>query len=298
MIPKEPSLYVSKPKNMSNTTDLKSFHYLENGEVSFSMFDTIKSNKTLDSGCYQVTYLDHPENRVQVKMDRDLESVKIYGFPDKEKLDNLFNSFFSLKVHKKVRSLGFYHKVGVLLYGKEGTGKSTIIKYYFNKAIVENKALVFYINRTDESIQQCWEFIMNVRKIQNNPIIVVLEEFDEQMKYNEGYLKKVLDGNLSIDNCIFMATTNYIHNIPEAMKDRVSRFKYSLDIEGVQSKEEAYFIIKGMLEGICKEDEMEKFSEEMKNKTLDQIKQFCLDKIMDIRSYNSNRRKQIGFKAA
>lgn len=197
-----------------------------------------------------------------------------------------------------MRSLGFYHKVGVLLYGKEGTGKSTIIKYYFNKAIVENKALVFYINRTDESIQQCWEFIMNVRKIQNNPIIVVLEEFDEQMKYNEGYLKKVLDGNLSIDNCIFMATTNYIHNIPEAMKDRVSRFKYSLDIEGVQSKEEAYFIIKGMLEGICKEDEMEKFSEEMKNKTLDQIKQFCLDKIMDIRSYNSNRRKQIGFKAA
>ena len=29
------------------TTDFKSFHYLENGDVSFSMFDTIKSSKKL-----------------------------------------------------------------------------------------------------------------------------------------------------------------------------------------------------------------------------------------------------------
>lgn len=279
-----------------NTSDLKSFHYLENGEVSFSMFDTIKSNKQLDSGSYKISFLEsYPDSRVVLKMDKDMETAKIHNFPDKQKLDDLFNSFFEKKVSDKIAELGFYHKVGVLLHGKEGTGKSTIIKHYCYKCISDKNCLVFHMNCANSHVKECWDFIMNVRRVQKNTIIVIFEEIDEHIQNrNEPFLKTVFDGNMSIDNCIFMASTNYLDQIPEALKDRPSRFKYVLNIEGIQNKNDVYILVNKMLTGLFKESEIMEFANELKGQSLDIIKQFCVDKIMDIKSYHKSK-TLIGF---
>ena len=96
------------------------------------------------------------------------------------------------KIKTKVKELGYYHKIGVLLYGIEGTGKSTILKKYYTDAIEKNNAIVFHIN-TYGYFMQCWEFIMDIRKIQDNPFIIIFEEMDSMFSIdgNESKLKKL-----------------------------------------------------------------------------------------------------------
>ena len=275
-----------------NTTDLKSFHYLENGDIQFSMFETKKSSIILDSGFYETIY-NGVTRMVDLKVMTNLEEIKIYDFPDKEKLDELFEAFFDGRVISSINDLGFHHKVGVLLHGKEGTGKSTIIKYYCDLAIKTHNALVFYVD--DLSINMSWELIKKIRNIQDNPIIVIFEELDQHIRNNgEGLIKTMLDGNLSINNCIFFGTTNYNDNIPSAIKNRPSRFKYNLNIGGVDNVEDIKNLLSKMLKDRATPEELNTFADGLRGKTLDNIKQFALDKLMDIKTY-SNETTKIGF---
>jgi SpoVK/Ycf46/Vps4 family AAA+-type ATPase len=281
----------------NNTSDLKSFHYLEDGEVTFSTLDTIKTQQKLDSGVYVLEYLEYPDYRVKIEISTDSETIKTYTFPDKDKLDSLFDSFFNKNVVKKVKNLGFYHKIGVLLYGKEGTGKSTIIKSYAYKVLENHNGLVFYFT-SNQYVNKCWDFIKKIRAIQDNPIVVVFEEMDMFLQNTndvpEGYLKTILDGNNSIDNCIILGATNYIDKIPKAIKDRPSRFKYVLNIEGIHSEEEIIDILTPMLSDISDKAEMKEYAYQLKGETLDSIKQFAMDKIMCLQSYSKNK-KTMGF---
>lgn len=278
----------------TNTTDLKSFNYLENGDVTFSLLDTVKTVKKLDAGVYILDYIGYPENRINLKITTDQESVKMYDFDERPVLEELFKVFFDKKVVKKMRNLGFNHKTGVLLYGREGTGKTTIIKHYANKIVHEQDALVFYLTEPS-AIRSLWDFIVKVRAIQTNPIVVIMEEIDTYIyDRKEGFMKIMFDGHESIDNCLFMATTNYIDSIPEAMKNRPSRFKYVMQIEGINKEEVIFDILSSMIGDMFDSTEIVDFARELKGSTLDFIKQFGLDKIMNLDSYNKNK-KTIGF---
>ena len=280
---------------MSNTVDLKSFHYLENGDISFSILDTIKTEKILDSGLYTVSWLEYPESRVALTVNTDKENIKMHQFPDKEKIENLLDIFFNEKVVRKMGSLGFYHKVGILLYGKQGTGKSTIVKNYATRIIEDHNGLVFYFNGRG-NITACWSFIRKIRAIQDNPIVVIFEEMDSFVNdKNEGPLKIIFDGNESIDNCIVFGTTNYLDRIPSALKDRPSRFKYVLNIEGIQSEEEVFEILHNMIGDLFTTKEIKDFSKKLIGNSLDFIKQFAIDKIMCLETYAHHSKGKIGF---
>ena len=280
---------------MSNTVDLKSFHYLENGDISFSILDTIKTEKKLDSGLYTISWLPYPESKVALTVSTDKETVKMHQFPDKEKIENLLDVFFNENVVTKMASLGFYHKVCILLYGKQGTGKSTIVKNYATRIIEDHDGLVFYFNGRD-NISGCWSFLRKIRAIQDNPIVVIFEEIDSFVSdKNEGPLKIIFDGNESIDNCIIFGTTNYLDRIPTALKDRPSRFKYVLNIEGIQSEEEVFEILHHMIGDLFTAKELKDFSKKLIGNSLDYIKQFAIDKIMCLETYSHNSKGKIGF---
>ena len=277
-----------------NTSDFKSFHYLENGQVVFSNFTTLKSTNKLAPGSYKITYKYNREEIV-IFQDRDAESAKepIY-FIQRKEIESYLKSFSSPKTREIVNSRGFYLKGGMLLYGKEGGGKTSISKYYYNKLINEEGAVVFHMDQSN-TIEEIWTFITQLRGIQDNLFVIMLDEIDKYMSSYEAVVKSILDGNLSLDNCFFIGVTNYIDSIPDAIKNRPSRFKYCIEIEGIQSIDIIEQLITKMIGDMLKTEEIKELALSLKGETLDTIKHQCLNMLMEVKQ-EKKIKKEIGFK--
>lgn len=154
----------------------------------------------------------------------------------------ILNNFMNKKSGLFTR-LGIPNKLGICLYGKPGTGKSTTIKVigsYLGKDI-------YYINMNgitkNSELKQMFDFV--VRK-QCDGGIIVFEDLDcacnivkpRQQQINENnpfstdkltnivadsdelslsYLLNLLDGTLCAKNTMFIITTNHINHLDKAL---------------------------------------------------------------------------------
>lgn len=282
-----------------NTTSIKSFHYLEDDSIDFSILKTKYTSKKLDVNVYDlgIKYINGDAfpslklNRDKEKFDNDL------GFYFEDKIKNIYNKFFLPEIKEKVNKLGYNHKLGILLYGIHGSGKTSMLKKYFNDATKNHNAIVFNITAS-AYVSVWWGFIEKIRKIQNNPIIIFLDEFDEFFNRDGNYetdFKRLLDGISSIDNSLFLMTTNYIDKIPKTIRDRPSRIKYSIKVEGITDETLISKFLKQSFDKIDMEFNFSEDIKKMKGQTIDQLKQYVLDKVMDIEGDN-NEVNKIGFK--
>lgn len=281
------------------TSEFKSFNYLENGRVLFGAIPTIKMKTKLDAGFYSLlrtSDFTNPETILKEVSPNELHDVIQYDFIDKIK--ETFGKFFDENVKGHVRNLGYNHKLGIILHGKQGTSKTSIMKYFYTDAIINQDALVFYFVN-DNALPVLWDFITNIRRGQDNPIFIVLDEFEEFFKRNENedFFKLIMDGQLSIDNCVFMAATNYIDKIPKTILERPSRFKYSFEVTGLK---DVKLIEKFLRDSFIKmgeivdEKELTAMSAKLKDKTIDELKEVVLDRMMKLENVKTVKRK-IGF---
>ncbi|WP_207706034.1 ATP-binding protein [Clostridium sp. HBUAS56010] len=123
------------------------------------------------------------------------------------------------------------HKIGVFLYGKPGTGKSTIAKAI---SCMFDNAPILTVN--PDSIMKSVNSIIKMRKKYCGTIVVLIEDFDmyfksreelegielavdqkKQKDNNQNALFQLLDGVYSTSNTIYVATTNYKDRIDSAL---------------------------------------------------------------------------------
>lgn len=277
-----------------STADIKSFNYLENGSIEYSILDSIKSTKKLDAGSYKLKYhQSYPTGKLEftvLPLDEIHDPIQFHFIP---KMEIVFERFFQPKIKKKINELGYAHKLGIMLHGKQGGSKSSIFNYYAKKFIKEKNAIYFYIEGS--YAEEAWAFIQKIRKIQNNPIIVFFDEFDKFFPHSENDIKPMLDGNLSIDNTICFFATNYFDKIPDTVKDRPSRIKYKYEVESLDNAEAIEKILVKAIGDLLSEDEMSEAIEENMGNTIDEIKDYIQDKIMDL-TFEKVGKKNIGFR--
>lgn len=76
-----------------STTNLKSFNYLENGDVAFSVLDTVKTTRKLDSGVYNLSYLPYPESTCSLSQIKEEFNQETFSFTNKDSVDFFLINF-------------------------------------------------------------------------------------------------------------------------------------------------------------------------------------------------------------
>ena len=125
------------------------------------------------------------------------------------------------KLGPSFEKYGFNHKRGYLLCGAPGTGKTSTLNLAL-KQFVEGGGICL----TSQFVDTTVSVLQLLRKLDSTtPIVVLLEDIDTIIK-NEGEAEvlSLLDGQFSVTNICFLATTNYPEELDGRIKDRPSRF--------------------------------------------------------------------------
>lgn len=133
------------------------------------------------------------------------------------------DKFFSDETKSVYKGMRISHKMGILFYGKPGTGKTCTCSLIMNE-LVNKRGAICIIG--DKSLWFIKDVIGKIRKIQNNPIVIFSDEFDGTLNYEESAYLTFLDGDDSVDDMIFIGCTNHLDKIPERFKNRKSRIKH------------------------------------------------------------------------
>lgn len=123
---------------------------------------------------------------------------------------------------------GAAYKAGIMIYGPPGSGKTCTMKIVSNKLIALG-GTVFYADLHPRAIMNFLEQFSQIEK--NRKSIVILEDIDSLIDgYGEVSYLSMLDSAKSIDNVLFMATTNYPERLDPRIYNRPGRFSHVIKI--------------------------------------------------------------------
>jgi SpoVK/Ycf46/Vps4 family AAA+-type ATPase len=135
--------------------------------------------------------------------------------------------------------LGFLHRRGYLLYGKQGCGKSALIHQIVAKILAAGHVAFFCQNPA--YFVRCLERFRQVEP--DRPVVGVFEDIDAIIEtYTDSDLLQWLDGNHQVNQAVNLASTNYPENLDRRIIARPRRFDRVLRIEPPDARlREAYF---------------------------------------------------------
>jgi hypothetical protein len=199
-------------------------------------FFSLKSIDTVPSGLYNLCYSQTNGFGIQKLGYKKDDFLHLPSSPHKEIIAGI-NKFWSNKA--TYVKYGLSPKRGIILYGDPGCGKTSCI-FLLVEEIKSKNGIAVYFNNPDNWI----EVARMIRKIEKDrPILCIIEDIDLVIqRFGEDVFLNFLDGLNSVDNVVYVATTNNINNISDRIKNRPSRFDHLYKIEKPNKKDrEAYF---------------------------------------------------------
>jgi hypothetical protein len=177
-----------------------------------------KTVAKLDAGVYSITGINNQWTFVPHK----LVSDQLLRLPDSksEYVIQEIERFWTLK--KAFKEFGYTHKRGFLLWGPPGSGKTATVTMVV-KNMVERNGLVFLADNHPGIVASLLRRFRQVEPCR--PALVILEDIDAYVRqHGESEVLSILDGEQSIDNVVYIATTNYPENLDPRVINRPSRF--------------------------------------------------------------------------
>jgi adenylate kinase family enzyme len=191
---------------------------------------TTPTVKTLPAGCYDI----QNDNRGVFVVPTIPPSGILLELPEMRSeevirvVDNFWNSETDYKNGNQFVVGGAQFKAGIMIYGPPGSGKSCTIKLVSMK-LVERGGTVFFSSGHPAVTMRWLEDFARVES--NRKSIVILEDIDSLIQeYGESNYLEMLDSAKTINNVLFIATTNYPEHLDPRIYNRPGRFSHVIKI--------------------------------------------------------------------
>lgn len=192
---------------------------------------------TIPSGVYKPVYNCNLGVTLELQI---VETDDLIMIPNSvnEKIVNEIDNFWTAQ--EKYKDIGALYKRGVLLWGDPGAGKTSTIQMIIKKHLRERNGIVIL----GDDPHQLSSALQMIRRVESERlIIVVLEDFEETLeRYDQSHYISILDGEIQINNVVYIATTNYPEKLDKRFVDRPSRFDTIIRVEMPDTATRKYFI--------------------------------------------------------
>jgi hypothetical protein len=170
---------------------------------------------------------------------RDLQVDELIDFPGSLPSRTLEEIEHFWQTGERFARHGFLHRRGYLFYGKQGSGKSSLI-HQIVAGILSAGHVAFFCEHPGIFVRCLTQF----RQVEpDRPIVCVFEDIDAIIKeYGDSDLLQWLDGNHQVDKAVNLASTNYPERLNRRIIARPRRFDRILRIDSPDDRlREAYF---------------------------------------------------------
>lgn len=134
---------------------------------------------------------------------------------------NEIEQFWTLKA--EFERFGYTHKRGFLLYGPQGSGKTSTVHVVMQDVVKKGGVAVVVSDIHPGSVATLLGRYRQIEPERNT--VVVLEDIDSIIgNFGEHDVLSLLDGEKSISNVVYIATTNYPERLQARVMNRPSRF--------------------------------------------------------------------------
>lgn len=190
------------------------------GSVGAKTYKAFSStHPKLPAGAYTVT-LDRNDGKI-VYIKRDIQTDFIIRFQESwaDKILTEIDTFWSCSdIFKKS---GFLHRRGYLLYGPQGTGKSSLVQQIISDIIARDGIVLICENTRFFNLA-----LTTFRQAEpERNLVCIYEDIDAIIRqYGEDELLSILDGANMVNRVLNIATTNYPESLDKRIVSRPRRF--------------------------------------------------------------------------
>lgn len=184
-------------------------NWLKDGD-SFNAVGDVSVEGELKKSAYKVRQDSYGRIFFDRVKPKTAELYKFKSGPMEEVLSEL-DRFWGLRDDYK--KLGLMYTRGILMYGPPGGGKTSICNQVVDMITGRGDIVVYGgdLNITKAGLQQ-------LRSVEpDRRLIVVFEDADEYLRYDEQSFLHLLDGQDSTDGIVYLASTNYIDKFPQRL---------------------------------------------------------------------------------
>lgn len=217
---------------------MKKYHKFAQRDNDFKPIPEISVQDKLPPGVYQINENIGGEIYFTKITTNHDELVDLPG-TEYDLVVSEIEKFMKLETRKKFDKKGYIYKRGTLLHGKPGTGKTCIVNRVINKVTQEGGISLFSPNPA--LLEEAFRVLDSIQP--ETRVLVIFEELDQLIERYESNLLNLLDGEIQKTNVIYMATTNFIEQIPARIR-RPGRFPSVIEVKYPQAKTRRFYLEK------------------------------------------------------